>query len=365
MPSTTPIATPEIVVVGGGIAALELLLALRDMAGDRVHMTLVAAQPDFVLRPMLVAEALGRRGAKRRPLTEITDDLGVTLVRAAVASVDTAGRRVILRSGDALPYDSLVLAHGAHTIAAFEGVIAIGGTVEAQELRTLREEIASGEVRSVAFVAPTRAGWLVPLYEAALLTANSGHGVRVSLITREVRPLELFGAEANAKVGAALEAAGIDFIEGRTAYVSEGNVLLPGHPRGSISADRIVSLPLVRGLRVAGIPATGLFGLIPVDRYGHVKGLEDVYAVGDATDYPVKQGGIACQQADSVATVIASHYGATMTPVPFHPILRATLLTGTDSPIPLGEGAGIDELAKVPGRYLAPYLQAAAEPIAA
>ena len=131
--------TPEIVIVGGGIAALELVLALRQLAGDRLHMTLVVAQPDFVLRPMLVSEVLGRRAADRRPLSEIADDLGVRLVQAAVASVDPERRRVILRSGDMLPYDSLVLAHGARTIPAFDGVIEIGGTVQTQEIRSLRD----------------------------------------------------------------------------------------------------------------------------------------------------------------------------------------------------------------------------------
>ena len=48
---------------------------------------------------------------------------------------------------------------------------------------------------------------------------------------------------------------------------------------------------------------------------------------------------------------------------PFEPALRAMLLTGTGASIPLGPGAGVDELGKVPGRHLAPYLRP--EPIAA
>ena len=312
---------------------------------------------------MLVSEVLGRRAAERRPLSEIAGELGIRLVPAAVASVDPERRRVVLRGGDTLSYDSLVLAHGARTLPAFDGVIELGGTVQAQEIRTLREQIAAGHVRSVAFVAPARTGWLLPLYEAALMTANGGESVRVTLVTREARPLELFGAEASATVAAALEAAGIEFIGGQTATVSEGNVLLPRHPLGSVSADKIVALPLVRGLRIPGIPATGLFGLIGVDPYGRVKGLTDVYAAGDATDYPVKQGDIACQQADAVATAIAARHAGGMPASPFQPVLRATLLTGTGAAIPLGAGAGVDELAKVPGRYLAPYLRP--EPIAA
>jgi sulfide:quinone oxidoreductase len=358
--------TAEIVVVGGGIAALEAVLALRELAGNRVHMTLVADQPDFVLRPTLAAEALGRRGAQRHPLGVIAADLGIDLVPAAVASVDAEGHRVILRRGEPLPYDSLILAHGARTVAAFDDpVVALGGTVEAQELRTLRDAIANGEVRSVAFVAPMRTGWLLPLYEAALLAAHSSHGLQVALVTRETRPLEAFGPEASATVAKALETAGVEFIAGQTAAVSEGTVLIPRHPLGSLSVDRIVALGLVRGLRIAGIPTSGLFGLVAVDPYGRVKGLKDVYAAGDATDYPVKHGSIAGQQADVVAAVVAARAGAAVTPEPFEPILRATLRTGAGEPIPLGEGAGVDELAKVPGRYLAPYLRKAAELLAA
>src|SRR5215207_2981058 len=224
-----PAVASEVVIVGAGIAALELVLALRELAGDRLRVTLVASEPDFVLRPMLVAEMLGRRGAERHALSAIADDLGVTLVQGAVASVDTEQRRVILRRGDPLPYDSLVMAHGARTVAAFDGAIEIGGTVQAQEIRNLREAIGAGQVRSVAFVAPTLTGWLLPLYEAALLTANSGHSTRVTLITREARPLELFGAEASAKVAAALKEAGVEFIGGQTATVAEGTVRLPRH----------------------------------------------------------------------------------------------------------------------------------------
>jgi sulfide:quinone oxidoreductase len=304
---------------------------------------------------MLVAEMLGRRSAERHALSEIAGDLGVRLVQAAVASVDTEQRQVKLRRGDPLPYDSLVMAHGARTVAAFEGAIEIAGTVQAQEIRNLREAIGAGQVRSVAFVAPTLTGWLLPLYEAALLTANSGHSTRVTLITREARPLEQFGAEASTKVAVALQDAGVEFIGGQTATVAEGTVRLPRHELGSLSVDRVVALPLVRGLRVPGIPTTGLLGLIDVDEYGRVKGLADVYAAGDATDYPVKHGDIACQQADAVASAIAGADPA----APFRPVLRATLPTGTGELIPLGPGAGEDELARLPGRYLAPYLRPA------
>jgi len=173
----------------------------------------------------------------------------------------------------------------------------------------------------------------------------------------------MLGDEASATVAAALKSAGIEFIGGQTATVSDGTVVLSRHPSRSLSVDRIVALPLVRGLRLPGIPTTGLFGLIGVDAYGRVNGLTDVYAAGDATDYPVKQGDIACQQADAVATAIAARHGGAAPASPFRAVLRATLLTGTGASIPLGPGVGVDEPGKLPGRHLAPYLRP--EPIAA
>src|SRR4051812_48101936 len=108
-------AAPEIVVVGAGVAALEMVLTLRELAGDSLRVTLVAPETDFVLRPMLVAEPLGAGEGQRLPLSQIAADFGCRLVAASVVSVDPARRRVVLRSGDTLPYDTLVLAPGVRT----------------------------------------------------------------------------------------------------------------------------------------------------------------------------------------------------------------------------------------------------------
>jgi sulfide:quinone oxidoreductase len=100
-----------------------------------------------------------------------------------------------------------------------------------------------------------------------------------------------------------------------------------------------------------------------------VRGVPDVYAAGDTITFPIKQGGIATQQADAVATAIAARAGAPVRPEPFRPVLRAILLTG-ETPLYLrSEPAGSqtedsvagDELlwwppAKISGRYLAPFL---------
>ena len=109
-------------------------------------------------------------------MRELADDVA-SVPQAAVIAVDP-GRRVLLRGGGALRYDTLVLAPGARRLPAFDDALHIGDE-RTRVLETLREEILAGAVRSVAFVAPTLTGWLLPLYEAALLTARLG--ARVSL----------------------------------------------------------------------------------------------------------------------------------------------------------------------------------------
>jgi sulfide:quinone oxidoreductase len=325
----------EVVVAGGGVAALEFVLALRALTGDRVRVTLVAPGPDFVLRPLLVAAPLGAAEPIRVPLADLAGDIGFRLVPATLERVEPERHRVILRSGDAVAYQTLVLALGARTLPAFDDALHLGEADGAHGLAQLHDEIGRGAVRSVAFVAPATTGWLLPLYEAALLTANTGYGVEVSLVTPEARPLELFGLEASDAVARALQEAG---------------VALRGD---ALAADRIVTVPLLRGPRIPGVPTTGLYELIGIDAHARVLGVPDMYAIGDATDFPVKQAAIACQQADVAAADVAALHGHTRAAAPFVAELRATLLTGRGEPLLLNGGQGPD---KLPGKHLGPYL---------
>jgi sulfide:quinone oxidoreductase len=266
--------------------------------------------------------------------------MGFTLVAATVAGVEAQRRRIVLRGGGAVSYDTLVLAPGARTLPAYDDAVHLGDAEGARGLAALHDEIRRGTVHSVAFVVPSRAGWTIPLYEAALLTANAGDHVSVRLITPEERPLEQFGRDASAAVAQGLSEAGIDFRGG-------------GRHFDPSTVERIVTVPLVRGPQIPGVPATGLYGLIPVDDHGRVAGLLDVYAIGDATDYPVKQAAVACLQADAAAESVAAQHGHDVRPAPFRPELRATLLTGAGDPILLNGGQGPD---KLPGRRLGGYL---------
>ena len=136
----------------------------------------------------------------------------------------------------------------------------------------------------------------------------------------------------------------------------------------AIRIDRVVSEPRLVGRRVPGIPLDH-DTFIPTDAHGRVPGLENVFAAGDATSFPIKQGGLAAQQADAVAEAIAALVGIDIEPRPFHPVLRGVLLTGgsprylrADISGTAGDDSVISRDAlwwppdKLAGRFLAPYI---------
>ena len=348
----------HVVIVGGGVAALEALLALQALAGDRVDLTLVSQHDWFVDRPVTVAEPFGLASAARHSVPDIVAERGARFVGATVVAVHADAHRVSCADGTELDFGTLVLAPGARLSAPVADAIAFGLEGSGRAIGELLDRLRSGEARSVAFVAPSTTGWLLPLYELALMTAgelarSNVEGVQLRLLSPEDRPLALFGDQGSRSAGRLLAAAGIEFI-GSTAE--------------PVVADAVVTLPLLRGPELAGVPATQPDGFIAVDEHGQVRGLADVYAAGDAVDFPVKQGGLAAQQADAVADHIAAAYGARVDPMPFRPVLRGMLFTGEDpfylrSDVP---GADPDVPAawhplwwpptKIAGRYLAPYL---------
>jgi sulfide:quinone oxidoreductase len=103
------------------------------------------------------------------------------------------------------------------------------------------------------------------------------------------------------------------------------------HPDGEqLRVDRVVTLPALTGPRIDGLPHDDA-GFLPVDPHGRVEGTPGVYAAGDATDFAIKQGGIACQQADAAAEAIAAAAGAAIEPRAFTPAFRAVLVTEHDA----------------------------------
>ena len=101
-----------------------------------------------------------------------------------------------------------------------------------------------------------------------------------------------------------------------------GLVVAHGEP---VQVERVVSLPRLGGPWIGGLPHDGQ-GFLATDAHGAVLGVDAVWAAGDGTAFPLKQGGLAAQQAGAAAAAIAAFLGADVRPEPFRPVLRGMLL---------------------------------------
>lgn len=361
----------HVLIAGGGVAALEAMIGLARLAPGLVEVVLVSPDRDFFYRPLSVAEPFGAGEVLRFDLTSLVRGAGAEHHLGTVTSVDAEGHEVSTSHGVSMAYDFLLIAAGARPREAVPGALTFRGQVDVPRISGMLSDIERGLVRRVAFALPGRVTWPLPLYELALLTADhaseQGIDLEITLVTPEESALHLLGLEASEAVAAQLRERGIRLIP-RTypdEYVQGELRMVPGPP---LQADAVVSLPRLKGVPLAGVPQTE-DSFIPVDATCRVQGLDDVFAAGDITTFPVKQGGLAAQQADVAASEIARAAGADTPAELFDPVLRGLLLSR--SPLfvraELGGGRGVGTsvadsealwwpAAKIASRYLSPYL---------
>ena len=365
-------AKPHILIAGGGIAGLESLMALRDLAGSRVEITLVAPDPDFVYKPLIVEEPFSSQPAEQHALAPIAQEFDAEFIQQGLAEVSPGEHSAQLPDGSSLEYDRLVLCIGARARPAFADAVPLRTDGTVLPIDSLLRETESSESGVIAFVIPPGRSWPLPVYELALMAQRRARelgirAVKFLIVTPEESPLIVFGRTASDAVSALLKARGIEIRTGvRVKKAASGELLLaPEDER--IAIGQMISLPVLEGPNLAGIPADDE-GFIPIDDHARVRGVEDVYAAGDGTNFPIKHGGIGTEEADAAAEHIAASIGAQVDPQPFRPVIRGKLMTGDDS-LHLqhaatggaGEGtASADYLwwppRKVAGRYLSAWL---------
>ncbi len=354
------------------MAALETLLALRDLAPERTASTVIAPADEFVYRPMTVVEPFAYPPARRYPLAPMISDLGAKLLKDALSWIDPVKQVAHTAAGGEFEYDALMLALGASARPRYEHALTIDDQRMDETLHGLLQDIEGGYTHSLAFVSPGRMPWQLPLYELALLTAGRAYDMDVELqttiITPEDSPLAIYGPAASKAVSDVLERAQIKTITSAYAEVPRAREVVINPGDRHLHVDRIVALPELYGPPLRGIPLAE-HGFIHVDLYGQVPDAGPVYAAGDATDFPIKQGGLASEQADVAAQSIAALAGAPVTPEPFMPVIHAKLLTG-EQPLYLsaritgGQGFSSEITdaptwetgSKIAAKYLAPYL---------
>jgi sulfide:quinone oxidoreductase len=360
----------RVVIAGGGVAAVEAMLALRELAATRIELELIAPNEELVLPALGVAEPFGITAPPAIPIAEICGDLGARHRRDTLESVDPEARSARTGSGAEISFDALLIAIGATGEPALPGALTYRGRRDNGEVSALLQAAEEGHVRDITFVVPPSIQWPLPIYELSLLTAVELRKRQVdrhlALVTHESSPLALFGTRASRGVGELLRDAGVDLItQAHAAEIQAAGLAL--NDGRILPTDRVVAPPRLTVPEIGGIPQ-GPDGFIGTDLQMRVEGTPHVYACGDATWFPIKQGGVAAQQADVAASAIATLVNPEVEVERFRPTLRGVLFTGGAPQYlraevgnrPASSAESTAALwwppAKVAGRHLAPYL---------
>jgi sulfide:quinone oxidoreductase len=324
------------VVAGGGIAGLETLLALHELAGDSLALTLVEPRSELVLRALEPAAPFGAGEAGRVSIDDVAATAGAQVVCSALEQVDPDAQTIRTRDGRRLDYDALVVAVGARPVVAVRAALTWWPDGAAEAFTKLLADADQGRAGRIAFVVPSRYAWQLPAYELALMTARrlerAGRRADLRIITPEPAPLAIFGAVGSAAVTRELDDAGVAFSGNAIAAVrGDERVVVevwPGSRRFAV--DRVVALPRAHGPDITGLRAD-IEGFLVADDRCRVRGTRNVWAVGDATNKLPKHGGLAARQADCAAQEIATLAGSSVAGSRYVPLLRAQLRTGRRS----------------------------------
>jgi sulfide:quinone oxidoreductase len=166
----------RVVVVGGGVAGLETLLALRALAGDAVRLHLISPGDDFVYRPLEVVEPFDSRTWARIPWARILHDRSISRMSTALREVDVDACLVRTTTAQSVPFDLLVLAPGAGVKPALAGAITVGAPGAMRLFGQVLARIRGGQMKRIAFAVPPGVTWTLPIYELALMTAPVARG---------------------------------------------------------------------------------------------------------------------------------------------------------------------------------------------
>src|SRR4051794_10550396 len=244
MPDSDPL---NVLIVGGGTAAIEAVFHLQRVAGHRVRPSILAPDDHFATRAMAVLSPFAAGRSPDASLARLAADGGARLLRGRLASVEAADHQVTTTAGEPIPYDALLIAVGGVQRVPFRDALAFGGPGTEERMHGLVQDVEDGYVRRIAFVVPPGATWPVPLYELALMTAERAYDMcqtpDLTLFTPEEAPLGLFGSEASDALTARLPEAGVAVRTSVDVSVPRRGVVQiePGGDR--VTVDRIVTLP--------------------------------------------------------------------------------------------------------------------------
>jgi NADH dehydrogenase len=138
-------AAPEVVIIGGGFGGLNAALALRRAP---VQVTLLDKRNFHLFQPLLYQVATGGLSPANicAPLRSVLKrQRNARVLLADVVRIDVPGRKLIVRDGESLPYDYLIVATGArhHYFGHPEWEPAAPGLKTVEDATEIRRRILS------------------------------------------------------------------------------------------------------------------------------------------------------------------------------------------------------------------------------
>lgn len=361
----------RVVVVGGGFGGLYCAKALGN--NSSLAVTLIDRRNFHLFQPLLYQVATGGLSPANiaAPLRSILrNKKNVRCVLADVTGFDTAGKAVLTRDGDRVPYDTLVLATGSthHYFGHDQWEALAPGLKTVEDATEIRHRVLVAfekaeraadpkeRQRLLTFVVvgggPTGVEMAGAVAELAHVTMRRDfrtidpRTTRVILIEGQNRILSQFVEPLSAKAIAQLHDLGVE-----TVLDSHVTDLRPDHilyqPDGGKEPRRIDTETVVWAAGVKASPlgkalAEALGGGLAADRGGRVPvgpdctvpGHPDVFVVGDLASQPGKDGKplpglapVAMQQGKYVADVIEARLRGAAPPGPFRYWDRGTMAT--------------------------------------
>ena len=316
-----PRARPRVVVVGGGFAGLETAFGLRAMAGEGLEVTLVTDQPNFLFKPNSIYIPFGLDpGRLETPLAKPMGRRDIELVIARADEIDPDAR-LLHAGGRSIPYDRLVVATGSGMRAEevpglADNAISTWTPTDMLQLRRAFHRLAecgrSGERRRVLFLVPPNNKCAGPLYEIVLMleTWLRRRGARapieIAWATCEDTYIQAFGPRLHEVVAGEFERRGIAGHHGWTVdRVGSDAVSFVGGDQ--LGYDELVAFPpYVAATAFAGLEADDRGFLTTESGSRRLARHPEIFAVGDAGDFPVKQAFLAFLQADAAASHVAA-----------------------------------------------------------
>lgn len=325
---------PRIMVLGGGFGGLESAFYLSKRLGPRAGITLVSDRDRFLFKPNTIYIPFGLDPEKLMlPLDRPTKRRDIRFIRGAAREIDPFYGTVRV-DGMTLGYDFLVVATGAGMRPAeVPGLGEYARTIwTVDEMLKLRGGIAqvaerarAGEWQRVLFLVPPNNKCSGPLYELAFMLdtwlrrQRVREKVAIVWTTYERGYIQAFGPRLNEYVTAEFLRRGIGGLrEHAVDRVEQREVVYTNGQR--LPFDLLVSFPPY----VAATPFPGL----PQDERGFLQTElttrqlarhPDIYAVGDAGDFPVKQAFLALLQADAAAEHLSARILGTQPAALFEP----------------------------------------------